>query len=1233
MARLGSRLVAGYYPTPPALVPRLAALVDAAARYGPVVFDPCAGDGEAVIAFADHLDDHSRVVAVELEASRAAALAARRGSGGVAWSDWHAVHGDAFRVHWDEPFADVLYLNPPYDDDRDHGRLEERFLVRLRGALVEGGALVLVVPQRALPASAGTLATGFEDLACWRFPDPEFAAFGQVVLLARRCADRLEPSADVAARVRAWSSGDLPPLPDGGAPALRLSPCDRRYLSRDGVRVLPLDVAALRFVPWGRSVTRAGREVAPGYVPDVGPTDLLVRAYPLAMPPRPAHIASGIAAGVFNGVRVVPDASDFGLPDLLVKGAFDKEFVTVDERHDKKGVKTAEVQVQQPRLVVTALDLCAREYVELRPSAEVTGARRLADMTVADLIAAYGRGLMAAMLRQCPVLHDPARDGEDVPLAPLARPLFRAQADATRAAVKLLGGAGVPPRRRHGRAAFVLGEIGVGKSSVALATAKTIGARRVLVMCPPHLLDSWRDQAAAVVPEARVAVLRDVGDVAELARASDPGMVVALLSREAAKLGHAIVGVEGACPACGAPVPEEVDLARTRARCEARRLVPLDPLARLAVRLAEALAAALPAHAAVAAVLRRPALRRAKPQPGAWERALVRAGAVVPGLLRCVTAGRDVPAKVPEALADLLVAFGDADLVGSVVDGLWAAPKGDGEDSGDARALALDIAFLLPPAEQDEFVARLRAALPDDWRSRSWADDLARLRRGEAPWSHRAYAVDAAGVVTRGGHAFGSPDAAPAALRKLVEVGQWDLRRCGEPLYQAVPEPRRFPLSTYIARRHPRLVDLLVLDEGHELASTDSAQGRAGHRLSGLGMPTLLMTGSVMNGYAESLFANQVALDPLFREEFGRDAQAAFVRRYGYLKRVVEDRRDGKVVAYGSVTDRVERCARTVGQAPGVLPLFVLRYLLRQAVVLQKADLLLDLPARTEHMLQVEPSPEQRARYVSLRDRLVARIKRDRFTPELSGKLWGQMAELPSYLDRATADMGNVEGGAYEVAYPESVGGEVIARAAPLPAGDLLPKEEEMLRVVRAELAEGRRCLVFGWHSLVLPRLQRLLADALGERVPLLDAGRVGTAKRQAWIDSEVVARGARVLVVNPVAVQTGLNNLVHFATQVWMQSPACNPTVYRQAVGRVDRIGQALATRIYYPVYTGTTQEELHRLLMHKVAVSLATDGLDAEGALAAAGVGESGALDGFAVGRQLFELVERQRASGAGV
>lgn len=1290
MARPESIALAGYYPTPTHLLPLIARLLEPAVLRHHAFVDPCAGDGAAVIGLVGHLfnleergSGYADIYACEMEKERYDAL---RCAVGVPTRCLTPRHGDAFRLAFEtsqysrSEGASVLYLNPPYDYDPQHVRLEERFLTRFAAALCDGGALVFVVPYYALAASAATLAREFTDLRCYRFPAGDFDAFKQVVLVATKRAALLEPDEAVRERVLGWSR-DASAMPDLAGPPPERTPIRGFKPDHGGFtqwEIAPLDLKAVlaHVRPW-HVTDRSGRmQPIASILPAENPADLLTRRYPLAMPARAAHIAAGIAAGVFNGARVEADDPRSGLPPILVKGVFDREFVAIDEKRNKDGDKVGEVQVQQPRLVVTVLDLHTSRYHTIKSSAEQTGAAKIADMTTADLLAAYGRGLMRVMLEQCPVLHDPARADHAIALATVARPLYTAQAQAAMAAVKLLGGVDATPRQRRGKAAFVLGEIGCGKSALALATGATIGAKRILVFCPPHLLDSWGDQAAAVLPEARVMVLREPADVDAFAAARDDGMVIAILSRETAKLGHGWAGVPpvewvrhrktrkplAPCPACGVFAPpakpgaiQADELARSRARCAAEHGEPADPVARLAVDLAVLLAPAAPKVADVVQLMRGVGRRRLvrayadrdDAQLGqAWLRA--RSGAALRGL--CDRLARVIAAssassdqKLRAALVSIAAATDDAAFVLQLAERLYELstvdPAAYGKGSG-MRETARDLLLLTPHGSTRDAVAEKMRAIPiemlygvDPWVR--WGERTARLAKqgsdGEG-YSERFTRQD--GVLSYMGNPIGALALAIEGLQLLTKEASWSRRpKCGEPLYQAIPEPRRFPLATYIARRHPNVVELLILDEGHELAGDGSAQGFAAHRLTGLGIPTLLLTGSVMNGYAESLFANQWALDPEFRSEFSRGARADFVRRYGYLKQLVEDKdKDKGPVVFGSVTDRVERTTRTIGQAPGVLPIFLLRYLLRLAVTVHKADLALDLPTCREIVVPIKASAELVERAKQLQDSLVSRIRADMFG-SLAGKLWGQMSEIHSYLDRATADTGNAEDGFYTIAYPESAGGSVVASQKPFPAATILPKEAWMLAKIQEELDEGRNVMVFAWHQAVLPRLARLIATATGKPCPALDAGKVQAAKRQAWIDREVIAKGRRVLVVNPVAVQTGLNNLVHFATEIWMQNPGCNPATYRQAVGRVDRIGQRLETRIYFPIYEGTTQEVLHRLLMHKVAVSTATDGLDAQSALEAAGVGVSASLDSMAVGRQLYEILAGERQIGGGV
>ena len=1276
-----SQAVGGYFATPPHLVARIATLV-AAERPAPkawessrtlAVCDPCAGDGAAVVALVAAMcgpkaceERRARIFACELEATRAAALAKAPGIGEFQSTSGGALHGDAFRVDLEAARGSagfgVLYLNPPYDFDREHGRLEERFLARYAPAVALGGVLLFVVPHYALGASARTIATHFGEVACFRFPGEDFAAFKQVVLVARRSATLPEPNERIAARLEAWSAdaGAISELPEAPAPVADVRAIDAHGPSTWTLRPLDLEGLLARFRPWEATSATGAAAPIPGILPAAG-GDLLARVYPLATAPRAAHIAAGIAAGVFNGARVEPDAAGSPLPALLVKGAFTRQRATVDRKMNRDGEVTGEVQIEVPRLAVTVLDLEAYRYQTLSTDAAPTGAREVASMSTGDLLAHYGRGLLAVLREHCPVHYDPARDAEGITLAPVARPLYRAQADAARACVTLF--------RRGDRGVVLLGEIGVGKSSVALATAATMGARRALVLCPPHLLDSWRDQAAAVLPGTRTVVLSDLGDLEALAADTDPRPVVAILSREAAKLSHGWRGVAGGrCPRCLAPVGAPDDLARRRARCGSATREATNPWALLAERLAVGLVRFARAEPSIAArlpsrFLAAAAPRLAPPKDAAAALASI-AGSPSTRSLALDTARaaagtvahyewRDAARR---ACALLSLAIADDVVTREMVDAL-VSTGGEGARA-DRIEVATEIALTMAPG--DAMVAALEAlriaAVGDRYvseRLRGSIDRALRVARalaaGMDPPRDLLYAgghsypddrfTDRKLVDGRTGTQWGvRGDAAllATALDAMASLGRWSTGgACGEALFQADPQPRRVALATRIARRYPRLFDFLIADEAHEFSNAGTAQERAAHRLTELGLPTLLLTGSVMNGYAASLFANLWAVSPRFRAEFPRDAEGDFVRAYGFRKLMVEERdAKGKVVEFGAMSDRVSRGERVIGNAPGVMPQLLLRHLLPIAVTIQKADLDLDLPPHEERVVEIDPGKELAARHASLSAALLSQVRRDSFSSR-AGKLWGQVAELPSHLDRAARDAGNVacdaSGAGWEVRagdfacfYPEDEADPApVARAEGFDADTVLPKERWMLDTVRAELAEGRNVMVLAWHERVLPRLARLIEEHAGERVALLDAKKVAASKRQAWIDREVIAKGRRVLVVNPVAVQTGLNNLVWFATQLWMQNPGVNPVIYRQAVGRVARIGQKLPTRALFPVYKGTAQAFAHRLLLQKVAVSMATDGLDAEASLAAAGAGEVDALGGMAVGRQLYELL----------
>ena len=91
-----------------------------------------------------------------------------------------------------------------------------------------------------------------------------------------------------------------------------------------------------------------------------------------------------------------------------------------------------------------------------------------------------------------PPLYRPSENGGILPRL-LRRPLG-AQADTIKGAALSL--------EAH-RGTTVVGEMGTGKTFIGAAAAHMAGFKRVLVLCPPHLVPKWKREVEMTVPGAR----------------------------------------------------------------------------------------------------------------------------------------------------------------------------------------------------------------------------------------------------------------------------------------------------------------------------------------------------------------------------------------------------------------------------------------------------------------------------------------------------------------------------------------------------------------------------------------------------------------------------------------------------------------------------------------------------------------------------------------------------------
>ena len=1271
MARPESVALGGYYPAPEEVLPAIASTVGVTVSDDEDlhVMDPCAGAGYAVRGLTDlwvanvvprwgqkNCRNRVRIYACELEAKRAEQAVAT-----LRWSR-HAVdcskvvHGDAFLLVNDPGSSvHILWHNPPYDHDRELGRLEERWLRRFGPMVTIGGALLHFVPFYALTASAETIGRHYDRVWCFRLPAPHWDAFKQVVLVGRRRHSLATPDPEVVAKVRAWgaSAAAIPELPIEG---LR-EPC---FTLQTKLTVRPpkwergtIDLAALlaNYEPWTMT-DRAGRRLPiPNVEPEGAYADLMAPRIRIACPPRPSHIADACGSGVLSGAMLRPDPGQEG-PDLLLKGVHRRGFAHLGWKM-KGDQKMAEERQHRPELQLSILDLARGEYHTLKPTVEPTQAHSPAEWSVGDLLLRYSGSMLAAMRDRCDLVFDPTRaaDRELVvwPICP--QPLMGAQENAVRASLRLLA--------EPDRSVILLGEIGVGKTRISLITAwHQLGGRgRILVVVPPVIVGEWRAEVGKALPDARVVVVSTVEDVDALAASEPDGLEVVLLSKEAAKLGHEWEGV-AACPRCGAGQEETASrIAERRGTCEAVRETPGNEAARIVAMLAEHLGTVVP-DAQLQSVVRRVGgriLQKAAGGAGDWlSRVWVLRSVLAP--LRRLICKAAVDWETQHvylfAWVSALQALADDELVIREAMALFRmtlTQRNAGSVSNavlDVRKFAALALLLLPPGSPfiRSTLAEMERYEGTDYHDRvsplldrstpSLVLNLDRRRRnGEKEVGiYPLAAFGAAGdEPTYGGRQRGSYEALCFAIERLCARAVWvESEPCGEPLFQAVPRPtRRVPLAGYIMKRHPRFFDFLIIDEAHVAANKDSAQSRSIQQLLSLQMrrriPVIAMTGSVMNGYAKSLFVLLWHLSAAFRTEFDYSDHGEFERRYGFLVQVVEQVNEKKErVAFGTVSDRVTTRSRTTGSAPGVLPTAIMRYLLPKAVTVQLSDLEHELPPCVEELVLVRPTEEQRKAATRMENSILTACGRDRFKAGRNGKLFGALGNLPRYYDHATSDVGNGPDGAWTVAYPEGTDVSDNEREVDREEGKdpavLLPAERELLSRTKVALSEGRNVVVATTRSALAARLTTLLRK-LSVRVSLLDAKKVGAAKRRDWITAEREA-GTRILVCNPAALPVGLNNLVGYFSRVAIfDDPNNDPTLLRQFRGRFVRIGMTTDVALWVFVYEGTLQEDANDLLQKKRVVATATDGIDASAAFEVAGVGERTAFEAD-LGKALYAL-----------
>jgi len=347
---------------------------------------------------------------------------------------------------------------------------------------------------------------------------------------------------------------------------------------------------------------------------------------------------------------------------------------------------------------------------------------------------------------------------------------------------------------------------------------------------------------------------------------------------------------------------------------------------------------------------------------------------------------------------------------------------------------------------------------------------------------------------------------------------------------------------------------------------------------------SLLLTGTLMGGYADDLFfllfrvlTRRMIEDGYKPNKRGSLAQAAmaFMREHGVLKDIYTERSGGSYR-----TARGKQLSVRSAKAPGFGPMGILRYILPFSVFLKLSQLGQNAPDYAEEFQHVVMTEPQREAYRQLESTLTTLLRRALAVRDTSllGLVLNVLLAWPDCAFRP------------EVVKHPKTRDTLVMLPALFGEQELMPKEQALLDICLAEQAKGRKVLVYSVYTGTrdtTARLKRILQQA-GLKTAVLSSS-VDTGSREDWI-MEQVERGIDVLITNPDLVKTGLD-LLDFPTIVFMQS-GFNVYTLQQAARRSWRIGQTQAVRVIFLGYEQSAQLTCLALMAKKIAVAQSTAG-----------------------------------------
>ena len=386
--------------------------------------------------------------------------------------------------------------------------------------------------------------------------------------------------------------------------------------------------------------------------------------------------------------------------------------------------------------------------------------------------------------------------------------------------------------------------------------------------------------------------------------------------------------------------------------------------------------------------------------------------------------------------------------------------------------------------------------------------------------------------------------------------------------------PRKYPIAKYINKFLKGHIDYFIADEIQELKGKESLQGQAFGILLATAKKSLCLTGTLLNGYASSLYYTLFRAFPQLMKqegfEYSTESEKEFVRAYGVYK---------TISSWNVAKDRNTGQRTSTKEMPGVSPLIFTKFLLENAVFITQEDMSEAMPGYEEIPIGIEMDNSLSTMYKQIEDEIKTALTRGR-TQKM--KVMSQVTQLMSVFPDQPY-------GQKEIISPDN--GKVVFTPPALNKDTYTNKKaEELLRICREKKEAGEKVLVYyHWTNRtdIGTDLPKYLEDNGIKAITMTSS--VKSSTREEWIDKKL-KEGYDVILCNPSLVETGLD-LLAFTTIVFYQM-GYNLFTMRQASRRSWRLSQEKDVQVYFLYYKETIQETILSLMASKLQASMAIEG-----------------------------------------